>query len=105
MASKDLKSKLRQNTRKVSVDPEPSISNTTEAEKKKKVGRPKVKTEECKTINIAIPISTLEKMQVAKVLYRDNLTLYVNTVIEKDLKENFERYKMFADIQEESLNN
>ena len=31
-------------------------------------------------------------MQIAKVKYGDNLTKYINALIDKDLEENFEKY-------------
>ena len=48
---------------------------------KKKPGRPKTKTEETKTINIAVPVSVLEKIDIAKVCYGNNLTCYINRQI------------------------
>ncbi len=59
---------------------------------KKKVGRPKVKTEEETVINIAIPVSVIEKMNIAKACYGGNLTKYVNAVIVKDLSEHYSQY-------------
>lgn len=64
---------------------------------KRKVGRPKVKTEDTKNVNVAIPISTLEKMEIAKECYSKNLTLYINTLIEKDLQENFSKYQAICE--------
>lgn len=74
---------------------EANTKNNTEKEiaTKRKVGRPKVKTEDTKNVNVAIPVSTLEKMEIAKECYSKNLTLYINTLIEKDLQENFDKYK------------
>lgn len=60
---------------------------------KKKVGRPKVKTEDETLINIAIPISVYEQMNIAKACYGGNLTKYVNAVIIKDLAENYTKYE------------
>lgn len=60
---------------------------------KKKMGRPKIKTEETKTINIAVPVSKLEKINIAKMKYNDNLTRYINELIDKDLEENMETYE------------
>lgn len=65
---------------------------------KRKPGRPKVKTEDCKTVNIAIPISRLEQMEIAKLKYGDNLTKYINEVIAKDLTENMDTYQQIYDI-------
>jgi Cdc6-like AAA superfamily ATPase len=65
--------------------------------KGKKVGRPKTKTEPTKTINIAVPLSVLEKMDKAKVCHKNNLTQYVNDVIAADLEKNFDKYKEICD--------
>lgn len=62
----------------------------------KKPGRPRVKTEETKTINIAVPVSVLEKLEVAKRVRGGNLTAYVTAVIVSDLDANFEKYKELA---------
>ena len=59
---------------------------------RKKVGRPKVKDGEYKTINIAIPVDILQKMEVAKLKYGNNMTTYVNAVIKADLDENYDKY-------------
>lgn len=67
-------------------------ANSIKAEKRKP-GRPKVKTEETKIINIAVPISILEKMNVAKSCYGNNLTQYINKLIEKDITSNYDTYK------------
>ena len=72
-----------------------------EPKKKRKVGRPKTKTEETKTINIAVPISVLEKLDTVKVCYGNNLTQYINKLIERDIEANYDNYKQIAD----SLNN
>lgn len=75
-----------------------TISSIDDVPPKKKVGRPKVKTEECKTINIAIPLSILAKLDIAKVKYEGNLTKYVNAIIEKDLDNNYASYKQLYDL-------
>lgn len=105
--AKDFKSKLKQDPKKVTTATESTEAEAPveviETKPKKKVGRPKTKTEDCKAINIAVPLSVLEKMEVAKVMYRDNLTLYVNRIIEKDLEANYDKYKQFADMQADAL--
>lgn len=115
MAGKDFKSKMKADPKKpteakvdpVQVDPvqttEVPVQATEEAPKKRSAGRPKTKTEDCKTINVAIPVSLLEKMNVAKVMYKDNLTLYVNKLIEKDIEANYERYEQFAEMQQSMM--
>lgn len=68
---------------------------------KGKVGRPKTKTEDTKTINIAVPVSTLDRINDIKACFNNNLTQYINKLIEKDLDSNYDSYKQIAD----SLNN
>ena len=67
----------------------------TKATKRK--GRPKTKTEATRTINVAIPVSMLEKIDTAKICYGNNLTLYINKLIERDIDANYENYKNIAD--------
>ena len=106
MATKNFKDMMKSNPRAVKPaepTPEPTITVTTpapvEAAPKKAVGRPpldpegKKKKEYTKTVNVAIPLDTLEKIQIAKVKYGDNLTKYINALIEKDLEANFESYQ------------
>ena len=82
------------------VEHEAPHSRPEEPKKKSKgkVGRPKTKTEDCKTINIAIPLSVLAKMEIAKSKYGDNLTKYVNEVVTKDLDANMETYQQIYDL-------
>ena len=63
----------------------------------KYVGRKKTKTEPTKTINIAVPVSVLEKLNTVKVCYGNNLTQYINKLIEKDIEANYDNYKHIAD--------
>ena len=63
----------------------------------KYVGRKKVKTEPTRPINIAIPVSVLEKLDTVKVCYGKNLTHYINKLIEKDIEANYDNYKHIAD--------
>lgn len=92
MAKKDLMANLKKDTRSMGAAPDPVETVAAPTKPKKKIGRPKVKTEPEKTINIAIPISTLEKMDVAKVKYGNNLTRYVNAIINADLEANYDKY-------------
>lgn len=62
-----------------------------------KVGRPKVKTEETKNIGVAVNISTMKKIEEILCLYDSNITKYVNSVLEKDIKENYQTYKNIID--------
>lgn len=64
---------------------------------KRKVGRPKTKTEKTKTINIAVPVSMLDKLNIAKICYGNNLTQYINKLIEKDMEANFNDYQHIVD--------
>lgn len=74
-----------------------AVEPKKEPKTKRKVGRPKTKTEETKTINIAVPVSVLEKLDTVKVCYGNNLTQYINKLIEKDIEANYDNYKHIAD--------
>lgn len=63
----------------------------------RKVGRPKTKQGEFKTINIAVPIEILNKLKNVKEIYQGNLTHYINKLIEKDLNENYDKYLEIVD--------
>lgn len=67
---------------------------------KKKVGRKKTKDVKgtCKNINVAVPIVLLDKWKEVKAVHGSNLTEYVCKLIEKDMEENYDRYKELADI-------
>ena len=82
---------------KAAVEPKKEPAEVKEPKKKGKVGRPKTKTEETKTINIAVPVSVLEKLDTVKVCYGNNLTQYINKLIERDIEANYENYKHIAD--------
>ena len=95
---------MKSNPRAVkSAEPTTNITAPEETTKKT-VGRPpldpdgKKKKDYTKTVNIAIPLDTLDKIQIAKVKYGDNLTKYINALIEKDLEVNFESYKTIYDM-------
>jgi predicted DNA-binding protein len=70
---------------------------------KRKPGRPPVdpsgrkKKDYTKTINIAVPIELLDKLNTVKICYGNNLTQYINKLIEKDIEANYEDYKHIAD--------
>lgn len=70
---------------------------TETPKEKKKPGRKKVKKGEYKTINISVEVSVLEKMEIAKLKYGNNLTAYVNALIAADLDANYQKY---LEIQE-----
>ena len=96
-ASKQSKQAMQQEPQNNQVVPDGKSIETTEPEKespiKRKVGRPKTKTEKTKTINIAVPISVLEKLNIVKACYGNNLTQYINKLIEKDIEANFAEYE------------
>lgn len=96
MASKNFTSKIsgiKNNPREVNKPVQP-VSQT-----KKKPGRPKVKPDgEYKTINISVPLELYNQMTIAKLKYNDNLTEYVNAVIQKDLSENMELYEQIRNL-------
>ena len=69
------------------------VNDIIKKEKKATLGRPRTKTGQEKVINIAVPLSIYKKMNLAKLQYNNNLTLYVNSLIERDLEENLEKYK------------
>lgn len=83
-------------TPKATVEPK-KPTKAEEPKEKRKVGRPKTKTEDTKTINIAVPVSVLEKLDTVKVCYGNNLTQYINKLIEKDIEANYDNYKHIAD--------
>ena len=78
-------------------EPKAAVEPKKEPKTKRKVGRPKTKTEETKTINIAVPVSVLEKLDTVKVCYGNNLTQYINKLIEKDIEANYDNYNHIAD--------
>lgn len=66
---------------------------------KRKVGRPKTKDikNTCKNINVAVPITLLDKWEDIKIVHGSNLTEYITKLIEKDMNANYEHYKDIAD--------
>ena len=66
---------------------------------KRKVGRPKTKDikNTCKNINVAVPITLLDKWEDIKIVHGSNLTEYITKLIEKDMNANYEHYKSIAD--------
>lgn len=103
MATKDFTKTLRKDPKQVTAPTTEPPQAPEEVPVKKRAGRPKTKTEDCKTINIAVPVSLLEQMNIAKVMYKDNLTLYINKLIEKDLEANLEKYQQFAEMQQNMM--
>lgn len=64
----------------------------------KKVGRPKTKDVKntCKNINVAVPITLLDKWEEIKIVHGNNLTAYITKLIERDMHINYEQYKKIA---------
>lgn len=80
----------------VTQKPEPE---TSPLKQKRKVGRPKTKDikNTCKNINVAVPITLLDKWEDIKIVHGSNLTGYITKLIEKDMNANYEHYKDIAD--------
>lgn len=84
------------------VEPKKPVK-AEEPKEKRKSGRPpidpsgKKKKDYTKTVNIAIPLDILEKVNVAKVCYNNNITTYINKLIEKDIEANYDNYTHLAD--------
>lgn len=68
---------------------------------KKAPGRPTTKDVKntCKKINIAVPIKDIEKLNEVKFAIGGNQTAYIVGLIEKDLEENYEKYKQIVDFK------
>lgn len=52
----------------------------------------------CKNINVAIPNELLDKWKEIKKAKGNNLTQYVTDLIQKDMDENYDKYKQAVDI-------
>ena len=76
---------------------EPESRKTTPT--KRRVGRPKTKDVRgtCKNINVAVPITLLDKWEEVKIVHGSNLTEYITKLIEKDMDFNYEKYKSITD--------
>lgn len=66
---------------------------------KRKAGRPKTKDikNTCKNINVAVPITLLDKWEDIKIVHGSNLTGYIIKLIERDMDANYGHYKDIAD--------
>lgn len=64
---------------------------------KKKVGRKKEFTEPRKSTNVKVSMDLWAKWEEIQVAHGSNFTGYVNKLIQKDLEENFDKYKEVAD--------
>lgn len=80
------------------MEPEPK-QEKPHSTQKRKVGRPKTKDikNTCKNINVAVPITLLDKWEDIKIVHGSNLTEYITKLIEKDMNANYEHYKDIAD--------
>lgn len=75
------------------IEPEPK-QEKPHSTQKRKVGRPKTKDikNTCKNINVAVPITLLDKWEDIKIVHGSNLTEYITKLIEKDMSANYEHY-------------
>ena len=80
------------NDKPTSAAGESDQADAEQTAEKKRAGRTKTKTEETRNVNVAIPVSVLAKIYIAKQCYGNNLTQYINKVIERDLDANYEKY-------------
>ena len=80
-------------------EPKAAVEPKKEPKTKRKVGRPKTKDVKgtCKNINVAVPITLLDKWEEVKIVHGSNLTEYITKLIERDMDSNYEHYKEIAD--------
>lgn len=80
------------------TEPEPKPENL-EVKQKRKAGRPKTKDikNTCKNINVAVPITLLDKWEDIKIVHGSNLTEYITKLIERDMNSNYGHYKEISD--------
>jgi len=83
-------------SKQTKMEPKREKPQTTQ---KRKVGRPKTKDikNTCKNINVAVPITLLDKWENIKIVHGSNLTEYITKLIEKDMNTNYEHYRNIAD--------
>ncbi len=79
---------------------ETSYPNRGSETPKRQVGRPKSKDVKntCRNINIAVPITLLDRYEEIKIATGNNQTAYIIGLIEKDLDENYDRYKAILEM-------
>lgn len=70
-----------------------------EPEHKRKAGRPTTKNVKntCRNINVAVPITLLDKWDKVKIVHGNNLTAYVVKLFQKDMDINYDHYKELSD--------
>lgn len=69
---------------------------------KRRVGRPKTIDVPRRNINIAVPTSLLDKYEEVKKALGGNQTAYIVNLIERDMNENYQKYKDIAKLQEQT---
>lgn len=99
--AKDFTANLKKKPEDVKINNNTETIEQQDTTPAKKPGRPKKILIERQNINVKIPKELLEKWDQIKIVHSSNLTLYITKLIEKDLNENFEKYKKIVD----SLNN
>lgn len=87
---------LQPEVQETSTKPQESAQEP-ETKPKRKPGRPKRKVGDYELINISVNVELLEKLNIAKAKFNDNLTAYVNYCLEQDLEAHFDEYKAFHD--------
>ena len=102
-ASRPTKTDIRAKAAASSISSIEDTSSSAPAKKVNKGGRPtlvegKRKKEYCKTINIAVPVDLLARLEVAKAFHQNNLTKYINDLIEEDLERNEAKYQQFKEM-------
>lgn len=82
------------------ADKTDEATNTKPEKEKGKPGRKPTKDVKntCKNINVAIPKELIDKWNEIKKAKGNNLTQYVTDLIQKDMDENYEKYKQAVDI-------
>lgn len=75
-------------------------SKETKAKSKGKVGRKVTKDVKntCTNINVAIPNELYDKWKEIKTARGNNLTQYVTDLIQKDMDENYDKYKQIISM-------
>ena len=74
-----------------------SQEHASDPVQKRGKGRPRKKVEPEKMINIGIPESLYQKMEVAKICHGNNMTQYIRKALERDIESNYEDYQKAAE--------
>lgn len=92
--------KLVEDTIDNTTDKTDETNNIKPEKEKGKPGRKITKDVKhtCRNINVAIPNELLDKWNEIKKAKGNNLTQYVTDLIQKDMDENYEKYKQAVDI-------